>query len=148
MRGARLTGARTISFGSWKARRASRELIGPAGTRVLEPEVMELLFLLAENGDERVACNDILDRLSPLGVTSYDAMIRCIARLQEAVGDDPRAPTYVVTATKPDAGPLSQRVDSVRLTWPSRPWWAIALTGVAGFVLLALLLWLARGARS
>jgi hypothetical protein len=50
----RWTSAQTLTYGPWKAYRASRELVGPAGTQVLEPEAMELLFLLSASNDELV----------------------------------------------------------------------------------------------
>lgn len=79
---------RKVAFGPFKAHRASRVLTGPQGQQVLEPEVMELLFLLADNADQPVWREEIHAYLWPRRVVEHDALARCVSKLRRALGDD------------------------------------------------------------
>ncbi len=88
---------RTIRFGVWKAYRDSRELVGPAGTKVMDPDVMERLFLLPRNAETGISRAQIYEQLWPRGGTAPNALARCISQLRQALHDDPDARGYVLT---------------------------------------------------
>lgn len=133
--------SRRASFGPFKVHRASRVLTGPNGTQVLEPEVIELLFLLVDNAGEPVWREEILERLWPRQVVGQDALGRCVAKLRQALGDDPSAPQYIETLMK---GDLSAGIPTgVRLRFPTRWGFAIGLA-LAFSAAMYVILWAAR----
>jgi transcriptional activator of cad operon len=89
-----------IVVGAWRAERATGDLIGPSGTERLEPKVMDLLFLLAERPGQAFSKDEIMERLWPNVVVGDDTLARAVSRLRKALGDDPKAPTFIETLPK------------------------------------------------
>ncbi|WP_407353809.1 winged helix-turn-helix domain-containing protein [Luteimonas sp. R10] len=89
-----------LHVGDWRADRAAGELSGPAGTRRLEPKVMDLLFLLAARPGEVLGREAIMAALWPGVVVGDDSLARTVSKLRQALGDDARAPRYVETIAK------------------------------------------------
>ncbi len=68
------------------------EAAGPAGVEKLDPKVMGVLVLLAQNAGQVVLRTDLLDRLWPGVVVTDEALSRCIyelrRQLSQAAGDE------------------------------------------------------------
>lgn len=134
--------AAVVVVGSWTAHRASGELIGPAGTQVLEPKVMELLFLLAMRRGQVVSREEISARLWPKVVVNEDFLARCVFKLRKALGDDARAPRYIETLSRrgyrlapeptvtEEAAPAPQPLPEPKPK-PRHAWWFAAMAGAA-----------------
>lgn len=137
--------SKKAAFGPFKAHRASRVLTGPNGTHVLEPEVMELLFLLVNQVDEPVSREDINAHLWPRQSVDPDALVRCLTKLRLALGDDPSALWYI--QTYPKGEPLGGKLTAARLVYPIRWGFAISLALIftAAFLLI---MWLGQRAMS
>jgi TolB-like protein/DNA-binding winged helix-turn-helix (wHTH) protein/Tfp pilus assembly protein PilF len=90
----------TFRVGAWT--------VDPAGNRIrqrgqevrLEPKVMRVLVLLAENGGEVVTRRDLEDKVWPRMLVSDDAVTNTLIKLRKALGDDARDPRYVETIAK------------------------------------------------
>jgi len=65
---------------------------GPGGQEKLEPEVMDVLVLMADYAGQVVRRNDLLNRLWPNAVVTDDAITRCFyelrRQLRRAGGED------------------------------------------------------------
>ena len=73
---------------------------GPAGETRIEPKTMDVLLYLARRPDKVVATDELINAVwlgRPMG---DNPVYRCIALLRRALGDDPRAPTYIATVPK------------------------------------------------
>ena len=68
------------------------------GTQVaLEPKAIEVLALLVERAGEVVGKDDILAAVWKDTVVTENAMVRVIAHLRGALGDDARQPLFIET---------------------------------------------------
>lgn len=90
----------TLRVGEWLAERASGELHGRSGTVRVEPKVMDLLFVLAEQPGAVIDRDTIMARLWPGLVVGDDSLARTVSKLRQALGDDARAPRYIETIAK------------------------------------------------
>ena len=68
----------------------------------MEPKVLQVLLILAENQGQVVAHDVILNKVWPNSVIGANAIQRCIAQLRKAFGDD--AKTQRVISTHPKVG--------------------------------------------
>lgn len=73
---------------------------GPVGESTLEPKAMAVLVYLAARPGQVVSTDELIDAVwlgRPLG---DNPVYKCIAQLRRALGDDPKAPTYIATVPK------------------------------------------------
>ncbi|MCJ8273027.1 MAG: winged helix-turn-helix domain-containing protein, partial [Psychrosphaera sp.] len=66
----------------------------------MEPKVLQVLLILAENQGEVVAHETILNKVWPDVVVAPNALQRCIAQLRKAFGDDAKAQQVIATHPK------------------------------------------------
>jgi DNA-binding winged helix-turn-helix (wHTH) protein/Tol biopolymer transport system component len=66
----------------------------------MEPKVLQVLLILAENQGEAVAHETILKKVWPDVVVAPNALQRCIAQLRKAFGDDAKAQQVIATHPK------------------------------------------------
>jgi DNA-binding winged helix-turn-helix (wHTH) protein len=86
-----------LEFGEFTLDRGARQLLRGGRPLHLEPKAFELLALLLERRPEAVAKPEIRDRLWPDTFVSESNLTGLVAQLREALGDDPRQPTYIRT---------------------------------------------------
>jgi DNA-binding winged helix-turn-helix (wHTH) protein len=86
-----------VDFGEFTLDRGARQLLRSGKALHLEPKALELLTLLVERRPEAVAKPEIRDRLWPDTFVSESNLTGLVAQLREALGDDPRQPTYIRT---------------------------------------------------
>lgn len=86
--------------GEWQVEPRQR-LISNGQRRVrLEPKSMAVLCVLAEAGGEPVSRDALIEAAWAGRVVSDDAVTRQVAKLRQALGDDPRCPRYIETIPK------------------------------------------------
>ena len=66
----------------------------------LEPKVMAVLEHLAAQPGEAISREELEDRIWPGTVVGYDALVKAINKLREALGDDKKQPHYIQTISK------------------------------------------------
>lgn len=66
----------------------------------LEPKVMSVLVYLAERAGQVVSRDELLDKLWPDVVVSYDSLSSTVIKLRKALGDDSRNSNYIETIPK------------------------------------------------
>ncbi len=89
-----------LRIGEWWADRTTNE-IGRAGETVrIEPKVMEVLMALAGRAGQVVSREELLATLWPGVVVGDEALTQGIIKLRRALGDNPRAPSYIETISK------------------------------------------------
>ncbi|MFZ3321191.1 MAG: tetratricopeptide repeat protein [Usitatibacter sp.] len=89
-----------FKIGEWCANRTTNEL-GRAGDTVrIEPKVMEVLMALADRAGQVVSRDDLLAVVWPGVIVGDDALTQSIIKLRKALGDNPRAPSYIETISK------------------------------------------------
>ena len=79
-----------LDLGAWRLRRSGAPV-------ELEPRGGEVLALLIERAGEVVTKSEILDAVWKDSTVTENAMVRVIANLRSALGDDAREPRYVET---------------------------------------------------
>lgn len=94
------TDDKTIRVGGWLADRAAGRLTRENEIREVEPKVMDLLFLLASRPGEVFLRDDLFAALWPGISVGDDSLARCVWKLRQAVGDDPKQPQFVETIAK------------------------------------------------
>ena len=72
-------------------------IVGPGGSLRVEPKTMAVLIELARHAPAVCSRDQIVQVVWPRGFVSDDVLTRCIGQLRRALGDDPRAPTYLET---------------------------------------------------
>lgn len=75
-------------------------LIGPEGEVQLEPRAMEVLVYLAENFEQVVSRQRIIEAVWRQEFVSDATLSGAIAKVRRAFGDDARSPRYVETLSK------------------------------------------------
>jgi DNA-binding winged helix-turn-helix (wHTH) protein len=86
-----------VEFGEFTLDRGARQLLRSGKALHLEPKALELLVLLVERRPEAVGKPEIRDRLWPDTFVSESNLTGLVAQVREALGDDPRQPTYIRT---------------------------------------------------
>ena len=88
-----------FSVGNFRVDMARSQIIAQDNILSMEPKVLQVLLLLAENQGEVVSHDEILDKVWPDVHVAPNALQRCIAQLRKAFNDD--AKTQGVIATHP-----------------------------------------------
>lgn len=89
-----------LCIGGWWVNPAANE-IGRAGeTARIEPKAMQVLVALAGASGRVVSREELLSTVWPNVVVGDEALTQAIIKLRRALGDDPRAPSYVETISK------------------------------------------------
>lgn len=89
-----------VVAGPWRAERDLGELRGPAGSQRLEPKVMDLFCLLANEPGRVWTREQLMATLWPGLVVGDDSLARTVSKLRQALGDDARAPQWIETIAK------------------------------------------------
>ena len=89
-----------LQIGPWTVNPAANELCRGEETAHLEPKAMEVLLLLAARAGEAVAREALLDAVWSGVVVGDEALTQSIIKLRKALGDNPRAPSYIETIPK------------------------------------------------
>lgn len=100
---ASLSGSRPgapFSVGDWLADPATNELRRGDEVVRVEPRAMDLLAVLAKRPGSAVSRDELLAAAWPGVVVGDEALSQAIAKLRRALGDDPRAPSYIETIAK------------------------------------------------
>ena len=90
-------------IGPWRVDPLLNRITGPEGPVDLEPQVMDLLVLLAGAQGEVRSRDEIAAQLWPDASVNEDALSRTVWKLRQALGDDARAPRYVQTVPRRDS---------------------------------------------
>ncbi|MEO1657545.1 MAG: winged helix-turn-helix domain-containing protein [Pseudomonadota bacterium] len=91
----------SFRLGSWTVDLSAGRLENTAGSaQRLEPKVADLLRILAEADGQVVSRETLFDRLWPGVTVGEDTLTRCVFKLRRALGDDPKAPSFVETVPK------------------------------------------------
>ncbi len=87
-------------LGEWLVRPSHGRLTGPAGEVQLEPRAMEVLVYLAENFEQVVSRQQIIDAVWRQEFVSDATLSGAVAKLRRAFGDDARNPRLIETLSK------------------------------------------------
>jgi DNA-binding winged helix-turn-helix (wHTH) protein len=87
-------------FAGFVVSRARRQLLRDGCEVPLVPRYLDLLLLLIERRGEAVHRRDLLDAVWSDVVVSDNALNQAVRTLRRALGDDPREPTFIRTATR------------------------------------------------
>lgn len=88
-------------IGDWVVEPDNHRLMGPDGTRHLEPKAMQMLTALAQSYPSPMSKESLLDQVwGPDSVYADEALHRCAAKIRKAFGDQSRPPSYLVTIPK------------------------------------------------
>jgi serine/threonine protein kinase/WD40 repeat protein len=83
--------------GKWNAFSARGVIAADEKTVQLEPRVMDLLVYLAEHSDEVLSKERLIQAVWPDTFVGDDVLTSAIWKLRQALGDDPKNPSYVKT---------------------------------------------------
>lgn len=89
-----------LQIGPWAVNPAADELCRGQQRTHLEPKAMEVLLLLAARAGETVSRAALLDAVWPAVVVGDEVLTQSIIKLRKALGDNPRAPSYIETIPK------------------------------------------------
>ena len=89
-----------IYIGRWCLHPITGELADGSEIRRLEPKMVELLQLLAEQPGRVVSRDDIMLRLWPQTVVGDDTLARIVSKLRKALGDDGKQQQFIETLPK------------------------------------------------
>ena len=89
-----------LQIGEWFVDRSADELRRGEETARIEPKAMEVLLALAARAGEVVSREALLQSVWPGVVVGDEALTQAIIKLRKALGDHPRAPTYIETIPK------------------------------------------------
>jgi len=103
-----------VRIGEWWADRTTNELGRPGTTLRIEPKAMEVLMVLADHAGRAVSRELLLSTVWPGVVVGDEVLTQSIIKLRRALGDNPRAPSYIETISKRGyrlVAPVSPSVD-------------------------------------
>lgn len=133
-----------VQVGEWRADRTTNELGRAGETLRIEPKAMEVLMALAARAGQVVSREELLAAVWPDVIVGDEALTQSIIKLRRALGDNPRAPSYIETISKRGyrlIAPVRQGGDApavpARRRGPSRTLAAgalVALVAVAAYV--------------
>ena len=89
-----------LQIGEWSADPATNALCRAGGTVRVEPKAMEVLVVLARHAGEVVSREQLFAAVWPGVVVGDEALTQSIIKLRRALGDNPRAPSYIETISK------------------------------------------------
>jgi DNA-binding winged helix-turn-helix (wHTH) protein/TolB-like protein/cytochrome c-type biogenesis protein CcmH/NrfG len=87
-------------IGDWLADAATNELRRGDEVVRLEPRAMDLLAVLADRAGAVVSRDELFAAAWPGVVVGDEALSQVVTKLRRALGDNPRAPTYIETIAK------------------------------------------------
>ncbi|MBQ4810048.1 winged helix-turn-helix domain-containing protein [Pseudoalteromonas luteoviolacea] len=76
------------------------EVTGKAGSIKVEPKVLQVLLLLAQNAQQVVSHQQIMEQVWQGSEVVPNALQRCIARLRKVLDDDAKSPRIIATHPK------------------------------------------------
>ncbi|MEM7049161.1 MAG: winged helix-turn-helix domain-containing protein [Acidobacteriota bacterium] len=138
----------SLRIGEWTVDPSSGELRHGDHTVRLEPKHMAVLLHLAQRDGALVSKEELFDNVWTDAVVGDKALVRCIAGLRKAFGDDPQQPRYIETLHRRGyrlIAPVSQATPSAGDLAPPtaanpdhrrRIAWLGGLAGVLALVLL------------
>jgi len=88
---------RTLRVGAWRVEPRHGRMTRDADAVRLEPRMLRLLLCLAERPGELLGADELAQAVSPGSIVTPDSVYQAIASLRRLLGDDPKAPSYVVT---------------------------------------------------
>jgi transcriptional activator of cad operon len=129
-----------LRFGDALIDLPAREIrVGGRLTRI-EPRAAAVLADLIGRAGAVVQREALLDGCWPPGEGSDEALTQAVAQLRRALGDDPKAPDYIVTVPKAGYRWVAQEEPVAGTAPPPPPVyrrpWAIAAAAVAGLALV------------
>ncbi|MEO8717890.1 MAG: tetratricopeptide repeat protein [Burkholderiales bacterium] len=133
-----------LTIGEWWVDATANELGRGGETVRLEPKAMEVLMVLAGRAGQAFARDALLAAVWPDVVVGDEALTQSIIKLRRALGDDPRAPTYIETISKRGYRLIAPVGGSGMSPAPPRPrwratWWvvgtALALSAAGAYLL-------------
>ena len=89
-----------VRIGDWWAHPATNELRRAGDSVRIEPKAMEVLMALAGRAGQVVSRQALFAEAWPGVVVGDEALTQTIIKLRRALGDDPKAPTYIETISK------------------------------------------------
>ena len=98
--GTTVTQRARLEIGAWSANPSTNELSRNGETVRIEPKAMEVLMLLAERAGEVTSREALFASVWPGVVVGDEALTQCVIKLRRALGDNPRAPSYIETISK------------------------------------------------
>ena len=131
-----------VRIGEWCADPATNELRRAGDSVRVEPKAMEVLMALAGRAGEVVSRQDLFAHVWPGVVVGDEALTQSIIKLRRALGDDPRAPTYIETISKRGyrlIAPVGEQ--PARLPRRRRKWLAAAAAVVVTAGTAVVVLW-------
>jgi len=133
-----------VQIGEWWADSTTNELGRGGDTARVEPKAMEVLMVLAERAGEVVSRDDLLAAVWPGVVVGDEALTQSIIKLRRALGDNPRAPSYIETISKrgyrliaPVGKVGAARTEAPPPAAPGRIRWLAPAAGAAAVLLAA-----------
>ncbi len=96
----RFSRAAAFRLGSWRVEPARNLIRAASDIRHLEPQVMDLLVLLASTGGRVVSKTEIIDAVWEGRFISEASLTRTMADLRRALDDEARTPRYIETIPK------------------------------------------------
>lgn len=89
-----------LRIGEWWVDATTNEIGRGRETMRLEPKAMEVLMVLADRAGEAVTREALLAAVWPGVVVGDEVLTQSVIKLRRALGDNPRAPTYIETISK------------------------------------------------
>ncbi len=89
-----------LRIGDWRVDPNANELERAQETVRVEPKVMQVLTVLAGRPGGVVSRDELLAAVWPDVVVGEEALTQAIIKLRRALGDNPRAPSYIETISK------------------------------------------------
>jgi TolB-like protein/DNA-binding winged helix-turn-helix (wHTH) protein len=140
--------AQGFALGELQVEPQAGEVVGPGGRQQLDPKVMGVLRVLAEQPHQVVSREVLLSRLWPNVVVSDDALTRCLSELRRQLrlaGGSERYRSMIETLPKrgyrlnADISVRAGEAAAAPRPTTKRRWWPYALAALAvlGAVLLA-----------
>ena len=86
--------------GNYRIDMARSQIIAKDDILSMEPKVLQVLLILAENQGQVVPHNVILEKVWPDTIVGPNAIQRCIAQLRKAFNDDAKAQRVITTHPK------------------------------------------------
>jgi adenylate cyclase len=89
-----------LQIGEWSVDRLANELRRGEESARIESKAMEVLLVLAAQAGEVLSRDALIDAVWPGVVVGDEVLTQSIIKLRRALGDNPRAPTYIETIPK------------------------------------------------
>lgn len=98
--GTDLTADSPRRIGGWLADPAANRIDRDGVTVRIEPKAMEVLMALADRAGCVIGREELLQTVWPGVVVGDEALTQAVIKLRKALGDNPRAPSYIETISK------------------------------------------------